>query len=127
MINKEKTENIILLDSEQTAKAFAAKRLSPRPRQKERQEEMNACDIRGFYNAVLGIPYIPEVITINVLVHGAVQEWTAYSAYNKDPETLTVKNHYDFASDVSLVFNVETKELVDFRKFHFLQNAKWVD
>ncbi|MCK5607587.1 hypothetical protein KAR91_37230 [Candidatus Pacearchaeota archaeon] len=92
---------------------LAAKKLSPQ------QGE--------FYNATLGVPYVPEVVTINVLVHGAVQEWTAYPFDNKGPETLTVKNHHDFASDVSLVFNVETRELVDFGKFGFLQNAKWVD
>jgi hypothetical protein len=57
MTNKKDTGEIILLDSEQTAKAFTANRLSPRPRQEERQEEMSACVIREFYNEVLGIPY----------------------------------------------------------------------
>ena len=65
--------------------------------------------------------------TINVLVHGDIQQWTAYPPVNKDPETLTVENHHDYASDVSLVFNVETRELVDFRKNRFLSEAKWVD
>lgn len=92
-------DRLYLLDSKQATETFTAERLSPRP----------------------------KVVTINVLVHGAVQEWTAYPPCNKDPETLTVKNHHDFASDVSLVFNVKTRELVDFRKFYFLQNAKWVD
>lgn len=107
-------KNIWLLDNKKAAEAFAENRLEP-------------SNLRGFYNAMYGTPCRPETRTINVLVHGAIQEWTAYSAYNKDPETLTVKNHHDYASDVSLVFNVKTKELVDFRKNRFLSEAKWVD
>jgi hypothetical protein len=122
MTNEKDPENIWLLESKQSAKTFADKRLAPR------QAEMNSCDIRGFYNAKLGIPYVsPGVRTINVLIHGTVQEWTAYPPANEDPDTLTVKNHHDYASDVSLIFNVKTKELVDFRKNHFLSEAKWID
>ncbi len=119
-------DRLYLLDSKQAAETFTDERLSPRPRE-ERQGKMSACDIDEFYNATLGIPYVPEVVTINVLVHGVIQEWTAYPFDNKDPETMTVKNHHDYASDVSLVFSVKTRELVDFRKNSFLSKAKWVD
>ena len=110
-------KDITIFNNEEAAKVFSDERISPQHIDRE------------FYNSVLGVPYLPEdeIKTINVLVHGDIQQWTSYPPANEDPETLTVKNHHDYASDVSLVFNVKTRELVDFRKFGFFQNAKWVD
>ena len=110
-------KDITIFNNEEAAKAFSDERISPQHIDEQ------------FYNAILGEPYLPkdEIRTINVLVHGRIQQWTAYPAYNKDPDTLTVKNHHDYASDVSLVFNVKTRGLVDFRKNHFFGEAKWVD